>query len=171
MDVKIDPLLFGLSRQADVKSLAVLPTASADLAGTIYHRQSDNTYWVVNDAGTGWYALGLSGASCSHVFEMTIPTDPDDDWLHFQVQFSVVPDFASTVAELDSSDDQSAWSVFNGSRWEAVGASGVPPGYYGFPVAVEVAGLTRGTMYYVRYRASDDGGTTWTPWKGAIYSC
>lgn len=104
MDSKIDPILFGLMRQADVKEVVSLPTASASLKGTIFYRSSDNSFWRVNAAGTGW----ASEAAAVGAHADSIVVAPDDT-----VALDFIPGAFYTI-------DQDQATTYNaGSNWPA----------------------------------------------------
>lgn len=74
------------------------------------------------------------------VFYATIPSDPDNNNLHFTIQVDSVGDFASSIINKSSSVSQVGWEYWNGSSWVAVPPGGVTSVYYG---------------NQVRYRAQD----------------
>lgn len=106
------------------------------------------------------------------VIDFTIPSDSDNDPLHFHIQFSKSPSFSSILEEFDSSIDQTNWAYKDDDEnWVALTEGGVPPDAYGHSGRFTYAGtvLNPNTLYYYRLRAFD--GVEYSEWAvGLIYT-
>ena len=61
----------------------------------------------------------------------TIPTDPDNDNLHFRVQICLTGDFTSPVLNKYSGSSQVGWEYKPVDAWIAIPAGGIPSSAYG----------------------------------------
>jgi len=121
------------------------------------------------------FIQGGVGGPGEYAFLFTLPSDPDNDALHFQLQVSAAADFATTLIDHDSRPAPDGAGVanckiFDGTVWVAYPAAGAGAGYYGKRVAFlfTSSALERGRIYYSRFRVHD--GTAWSDWTGEVRS-
>ena len=109
--------------------------------------------------------------SASHwrVIDFPCPSDVESDQLHFQLDLSANADFSSPIVAWDTrvgQDGVTGWQVYTGTEFNDMPTSGISAGYYGQAVVYtfQSSSISRGTVYFVRYRAHD--GTDFGPYSG-----
>ena len=98
---------------------------------------------------------------------LTIPTDPNDDALHLQLELSENADFSDPVETVDTSVAQTNVELFDGTEWIGFPSAGAGTPYYGFRVGITLSNAAAGQKYYLRHRWYD--GTDYTDWASVIY--
>jgi hypothetical protein len=119
------------------------------------------------------FIQGGVGGPGEYAFLFNLPTDPDGDALHFQLQVSALADFSTTIIDQDSraaEDGVANCKIFDGTVWVAYPEAGAGAGYYGKRVAFLFTSsvLERGKIYYSRFRVHD--GTSFSDWTGEVRS-
>lgn len=88
----------------------------------------------------------------------TVPSDPDNDTIHFQVEWSQNSNFLSGTTRLYSTLatlDRSLFSYETSpGTWSAFPADGISPMYYGKKCRIRIA-MSQDSAYYWRIRATD----------------
>ena len=93
--------------------------------------------------------------------DFEIPTDPDNDNLHFQIQFSPDQSFSVISEDYESNVDPGYWQIWS-NGWVAFPAGGVGSELYGEKARIRSTDTTLSgdVVYWFRMRA----------WDGAEYS-
>lgn len=135
----------------------------------------DNGWVLLVYDGTNWRVLGGTGTGSSGTttreFSFTCPEDAESDTLDIDIEIDDDPGFGSTIIDTDTTTSETGWEVFDGTSFTALSAisdTGVSAGYQGNRVSYEFSTteLNAGEKYYIRFRLSDDNGSTWGDWTG-----
>lgn len=121
--------------------------------------------WRMVSGGTS----GGGGGGGQKTFTFNLPSDPDNDALHFHLQISDDPTFATNLVDWDTrpaEDGVTGCEIYDGTQWIAYPSAGAGTPYYGQRVSFTTnsGSLVTGTRYYLRYRVHD--GTTFSDWTG-----
>ena len=105
-------------------------------------------------------AAEIANATQWFAVEFPCPSDVEIDQLHFQLDISANADFSSPIVAWDTrvgQDGVAGWQVYTGTEFDNMPTSGILAGYYGQTIAYtfQSSSISRGTVYFVRYRAHD----------------
>lgn len=134
-----------------------------NVSGKLYVRvrTRDATHGIGEGAwADGYFILDtvIDSVGNAPYFYFTIPSDPDNNNLHFEIQVDFSGDFTSPILNKASKPDQAGWEYYNGSSWVAIPSGGVSSTYYGNQARYKVQpgdALSSGA-YAFRIRARDD---------------
>ena len=103
-------------------------------------------------------------------YSFTSPMDADSDPLHFELDISDTIDFTNLLVHEKTYISTTNWYMFTGTQFENLLSTGMDAGYHRNIVTYIIPSgvLTRGVEYYIRYRATDDGGTTFSGYRSDI---
>ena len=100
--------------------------------------------------------------------EGAVLVDPDGDSLHFEVQYSVDPLFASVVHGATSQVDQTGWTFWSGYQFGPLPVGGVISNHqdasYGCVEYTWTNAVPTQHLYYVRFRSTDL--VDYSDWRG-----
>ena len=98
-------------------------------------------------------------------FNFVIPSDPDNDNLHFQIEIDNDTDFSSTIVDACTTNSVTGWQYFGGTSFQTFPAEGITSANYGNTLVYTPTNeFVRGAQHYTRIRAHD--GIGWGNYEG-----
>jgi hypothetical protein len=112
--------------------------------------------WLPENTGTG-VNLKIISATVTGI-TMTIPTDEDNDKLHFKLEMDTVATFDSPdLMIMETRFDRAGWEYYDGTQWLLFPENGVPQGKTdGLVRYTTTSSLTDNKTYYCRAAAWDN---------------
>ncbi len=118
----------------------------------------------VKPDAAGNVKLDIIASGTSDIPPIPVPSDPDGDLLHLEVQFSASINFSSPV-KIDTRTGRTGVYVFGSDQYEAFPAAGAGVAFYGSRVRIERPAAAA-NMKYARCRWYD--GSDYTPWRALL---
>ena len=172
-DAQIDTVEIMPPSDAQKNSNITKPEIEAKLTGEISSHTHDYTKFTdapsdgdsyARKAGA-WVPVGDSTGTNITACVLPVPSDPDEDALHFEAELSLDPLFeAAGSIFVKSATGYASIKVFSGLQWIPFPAGGIGLPFYGSHVRFDV--VAEG-VYYGRARWYD--GTAWSDYRGFIF--